>query len=331
MSRNLKEEIDQKILSHTVLPGFFYSCEDSRADSSASSTDNKNQIETIIGDEDDIEYSSSDDDEDKDDEEEDDEEKTTTVSDADSVDDQERLNESFDDENETPSDNNTPLTSDMLENTYNLVHRARDFIRMTRRTYFIRDYFKQEALAKKLPGEGLILDCTIRWNSSFYMIQRFVKYQDVINEITSNPRMISPKISQQLTYRLKSSNFSHEEWNVLTAVQNVLVKFEEASQLISGRKYQTLSLGYLILVGLERHLSQPKGTEQLAEIEFSLRQSLYDAFRYHIKNKVNFTQRKSMLVSEVYPNIISNGQSSLLDNRYLDSVFEEMGTIDEKK
>lgn len=102
------------------------------------------------------------------------------------------------------------------------------------------------------------MGCKIRWNSSFYMINRFINYQDVINEITLNPRIISSKISQSLIHRLKTSNFSQDEWVILTAVRNVLSSFEQACQIISGRRYQTLSIGYLILVGLEHGLSEPK-------------------------------------------------------------------------
>lgn len=285
--------------------------EESRPDSSVSSKTKKNPIETIIGDDDDIDYSSSDEEknEEQDEEEVDEEEGNVSVpGGSDSTHDEESDNDSFDDGIEGQSDDHTPLTNDIVMDTFNLVNRTRDFVRMTRRTYFIRDYLKQEAQLKKLQGEGLILDCKIRWNSSFYMIKRFINYQDVINDITLNPRIISSKISQSLIYRLKSSNYSHDEWVILTAVRNVLSAFEEACRLISGRRYQTLSIGYLILVGLEYHLCQPKDVGPLGEIEFILRKSLYDSFRYHVNDKVNFDQKRSMMVSHFLFHMIRKRQ-----------------------
>ncbi|CAF1291621.1 unnamed protein product [Rotaria sordida] len=242
-----------------------------------SSKNKKHLIDTAVADEDDVQYSSSDEDED--------DEEAASLSSGDLGDD-ENLDESFNDEIETQHHNNMPSTDDTLMNIYDLINRTRDFVKLTRRRYLIRDYFKQEAKAKKLEGDGLILDCIIRWNSSYYMINRFINYKDLINELISNPRIVSSEISPSMISCLKQRSFCQKEWDMLVAVRDVLAKFEEACQLLFGKKYPTLSISYLVLVGLENHLSQPTGTGVQAQIELTLRKNLYDAYRYHVTNKI---------------------------------------------
>ena len=116
--------------------------------------------------------------------------------------------------------------------------------------------------------------------------------------MTLNPRIITPKITASMIYRLKQFMFFDEEWSILIAIRNVLAEFEDACRLVSGKKYQTLSVGYLVLIGLENTLTKPLGTGPQAEIELILRQSLYTAFRYHISDKVNTVQKNAMMVSD---------------------------------
>lgn len=210
----------------------------------------------------------------------------------------ESLDDSFDDEIDMQQHQDMLSTDDTLVNARHLVNRTRHFAKLTRRKHLIRDYFKRESKVKNLAGDGLILDCIIRWNSSFYMINRFINYKDVINEVTKNPRIIAPEISTSMISCLKQLAFCHEEWEVLIAVRNVLLKFEEATRLICGKKYQTHSIGYLVLVGLEHHLTQSMPSGPQAHIELIFRKSLYDAFCHHVSDKVNSIQKRSMMVSD---------------------------------
>ncbi|CAF3300478.1 unnamed protein product [Rotaria socialis] len=255
-----------------------------------SSHNSQRFIDAVVCDEDGDDYSSSDDDED---------EEVPTNSNNNNVDhDEENLDDSFDDETEMQQHQDMISTDDALMNARHLVNRARHFAKLTRRKHLIHDYFKREAKAKKLAGNGLILDCIIRWNSSFYMIDRFINYKIVINDVTKNPRIIAPEISTSMIFCLKQLAFCYEEWEILMALRNVLSKFEEATRLICGKKYQTHSIGYLVLVGLEHHLTQSIPSGQQAHIELIFRKSLYDAYCYHVADKVSSIQKKSMMVSD---------------------------------
>jgi hypothetical protein len=185
---------------------------------------------------------------------------------------------------------------DILKIVRHSVNRARNFIKFIRRSSPLRDYLTQEAKLNKLEGEGLILDCIIRWNSTFYMVDRFINYQDIINQMTVNPRLVSSSLSSSTMGTLKSFIFHSDVWKQLTGLRDALIKFEEACRLISGKKYQTLSVAFMVLIGLEHHLSQSTVTRSQNAIESTLKQSLFEAFSYHVEDKISSDQKRAMMV-----------------------------------
>ena len=250
-----------------------------------SSSTTKKSVETAVADEDFNNYSSSSEDED---------EETRDPNEGGLFDKEDGFDDSFNDEDETEVDNDGALNNGILKNICRSVNRTRNFIKIMRRSCHLRDYVKQEAKLKKLEGEGLILDCIIRWNSTFYMVDRFIKYQDVVNQMTVNPRLTSASLS--LMDVLKRFIFHHDVWDHLIALRDALSKFEEACCLISGKKYQTLSIAFMVLIGLEHHLSQSTATCSQNSIESTLKQSLYEAYRYHVHDKISSNQRRAMMV-----------------------------------
>jgi len=84
----------------------------------------------------------------------------------------------------------------------------------------------------------------------------------------------------------------------LVVIKDILVQFEDACRLISGKRYPTLSVGYLILVGLQNHLSKITSTNpQRKKIETILKKSLFNAYQYHVNDKVSCLQKYAMMVS----------------------------------
>jgi hypothetical protein len=278
----------------------------------ANDDDDDNDLNASIADADDIGYSSSDGD---DDEEDDDEVKADSSStDADLADDEKTDNESSTDEDDTDFNSNMYLTEDTLLIVFQVVIRIRAFIRFIRRSSLLRELFKKESREKKLPGDGLILDVRVRWNSSYYMLHRFIKYEDIISRITMNPRVFTSITENSLVCHLKGFMLSHEEWGYVIATRDVLSTFEEACRLICGRRYQTLSVGYIVLVGLDYHLSKTDGVQN--KIQIILNKSLRNAYDYHVSDKIDYEQKYAMLVSDFLPFVDHVGRSQTQMNIY---------------
>ena len=89
----------------------------------------------------------------------------------------------------------------------------------------------------------LSLDVPTRWNSTFAMIQRAIK----VREGLRNWLGTDPEIGK---VKLGFLQFSDTDWTTLDLMCGILQKFEEASIMMSGEKYPTLSLSMLVFIEL---------------------------------------------------------------------------------
>ncbi|KAL4096990.1 hypothetical protein QTP88_021842 [Uroleucon formosanum] len=83
----------------------------------------------------------------------------------------------------------------------------------------------------------LIQDVQTRWNSTFYIISRFVELEDSIRGTLG----LLDKAPE---------NLKGEEWIILKEMCQVLKPFEEATRVVSGEKFMTSSLVIVLSQGL---------------------------------------------------------------------------------
>ncbi|KAM3862404.1 E3 SUMO-protein ligase ZBED1-like [Diretmus argenteus] len=103
----------------------------------------------------------------------------------------------------------------------------------------------------------LIQDVAVRWNSSYYMVQRLVEQRWPVTAAISDPE-ITPRGKHYLD--LKS-----DQWALLEDLEQVLKPFEKATVFLSGQSYVTISaLPPVIIKGLQR--STQKTTYESAPV-----------------------------------------------------------------
>ena len=144
---------------------------------------------------------------------------------------------------------------------------------------------------KSSKGE-LVTDFRIRWNSTYLMINRFVSIRHIVNEITHTPTQVvglRPEQERKLTHL----SFSHFEWNWLIALEHVLQPFENATRILSGRNYQTLSIKQLVLNGLKSFLTTQKTGETMVN---TLKKLLLVKYNEHCENSIPKEERIAMMV-----------------------------------
>ncbi|CAF4269871.1 unnamed protein product, partial [Rotaria magnacalcarata] len=107
---------------------------------------------------------------------------------------------------------------------------------------------------KKVRFNNPVIDFAIRWSSTFKMVTRFIKLRSIINDITHTPENIDG-IKHKQRSKLCQLAFSHSDWNWLISLEYVLHPFEQSTCLLSGRSYQTLAIGKIVMNGLKHFLS----------------------------------------------------------------------------
>ena len=112
----------------------------------------------------------------------------------------------------------------------------------------------------------LILDMRIRWNSSFKMINRILVYQSVLEELYAQLDSIGG-ITQRQKEKLIGAHLSSSDWALLQSLRFVLERFSDATEIISGKSYPTLSIAYAVRLSLHHFLSDTVGDTNVRAIK----------------------------------------------------------------
>ena len=134
--------------------------------------------------------------------------------------------------------------------------KSRKLINTIRKSSILNDAIRN--LARDSTAVELIVDMKIRWNSSYKMIQRLLLHQQVLATFYENLDTldgVTPKQRRKLT----EVKLTSVDWNILLAMRRVLERFNDATEILSGTSYPTLSLAYPVIYSLHNYLNDRAG------------------------------------------------------------------------
>ena len=122
-----------------------------------------------------------------------------------------------------------------------LLDKVRSLVKMARASGIIFSAVSTWAAEQKLRNSSLILDYRIRWNSTYTMLVRFLEFRLLVNYTTSGMKIDG--LTDKQERKLDKLKLSKEDWELIEALVVILEPIHEATKIISGRNYSTLSLG----------------------------------------------------------------------------------------
>lgn len=172
-------------------------------------------------------------------------------------------------------------------------------------------YLKQAEMNKRAEEQkekpiklfDLVLDFKIRWNTTFTMLCRFVLISSIITDVTFSP-CIELGLDKRQYEKLRNFSFSRLDWQLITALQNVLAPFYETTQIISASKYPTLSLAFTVLAALKNFLSSYENDEV---IENALKKIILLQFNYYCDREITPGQKRATLVCNTTELVLCRG------------------------
>ena len=112
---------------------------------------------------------------------------------------------------------------------------------MIKRSNNINMYVIKRAKEMSLPNKTFIMDFQVRWNTTFDMLDRFLIFKKVIDEITNNPGVISG-LDEKKKKDLRNLDFYSDDWRIVQTLIRILKPFKRATDILQGQKYQTMAL-----------------------------------------------------------------------------------------
>lgn len=123
-----------------------------------------------------------------------------------------------------------------LKDISSVIQKLKSIVGYSKRSHHALAKLQATQEQMNMPKLKLIQDVATRWNSTYDMLQRFIKVKDAINStlavLQSNVEMLTP-----------------EEWIIVEKAAEVLEIFYEVTKEISGDRYVTLSV-VLIFTGV---------------------------------------------------------------------------------
>lgn len=120
----------------------------------------------------------------------------------------------------------------------------------------------------------VISDVPTRWNSSYLAWKRLLKIRNLIDVMASSLSIDSDAQARRDGKRLKKINLVDNEWEALKKLTNILEKFAEATEILGGSNYTTISLMYQALEVIKKELYI--STEESVVIDLTTLNTVFD-------------------------------------------------------
>jgi hypothetical protein len=115
----------------------------------------------------------------------------------------------------------------------------------------INDYVCKQAKADADVRDGeRVTDYHVKWNTTCIMLTRFIAHRCIVIEITNSPEKIN-NLKKSKSNRLMSLTFRPQHWEWIICLKGVLDPFYSTTSALSGRKYETIACGKVVLYALK--------------------------------------------------------------------------------
>lgn len=127
------------------------------------------------------------------------------------------------------------------------------------------------------------------------MLQRLLIHKDVVNKVASSPDRVSGLHKDKKT-KLKSSRLSHNDWEMIVVIHEILHAFVIATKILSGQSYPTMVAAQYVTRKLKAFLTD---NNEDSSIVMTLKQSLRFRFKMYFREKASYHQKECFLVSSL--------------------------------
>ncbi|CAF3926623.1 unnamed protein product [Rotaria sp. Silwood1] len=148
-------------------------------------------------------------------------------------------------------DPNDPTLTKEQQLTLSVLIKCRKLIDMIRKSSILTLYFNKRRKELKKPRNVLRDVCT-RWNSSYLMINSLKSVRTIIEKLYNDKHRLN--INNDQVEKLNELEITSAEWNHLNQLHDVLQTFYNATKIVSGKTYPSMSSANFIYTKLKSFL-----------------------------------------------------------------------------
>ncbi|CAF1462295.1 unnamed protein product [Adineta ricciae] len=150
-------------------------------------------------------------------------------------------------------DESDSSSATLMNGITNLMERCRSIVVTIRKSSILHEFIQTLADESSIKA-GLIIDMRVRWNSTFKMLQRIILYQSILNKLYEQLDSLAGVTGLQRK-KLLNAKLTGNDWTLAQVLRRVLERFDDATRVLSGQRYPTLSFSYAITFSLLHYLN----------------------------------------------------------------------------
>ena len=132
-----------------------------------------------------------------------------------------------------------------------LVKKCRGFVSIVKRSTIITSLFDTERKKVNIK-RNLCYDVKSRWNSTYLMIDSFIKLREVIDKLFIYKHHLDIKPKQ--LKKLSDFEFTSDDWTVLSTLHLILKPFFHATKAMSASQYPSIGFAFYLIIRMKSFL-----------------------------------------------------------------------------
>ena len=174
--------------------------------------------------------------------------------------------------------------------------KVRSIINIANKSVIVKNHIYEKAKSASLEIENFIPDYSVRWNTSYLMLERFYKLRTIVNEITLKPELVI-NLEKVKLEELRKLVLNDDDWDQISLLIKVLKPFYKATVMLQGQKYQSLSMSTVV----ERLLLEYfQNFEFCNANEYRVANILNCYLNKYLVDRISEEQKRISLVNELY-------------------------------
>ena len=127
------------------------------------------------------------------------------------------------------------LSNDLHSTISEIMHKCRSLVKMISKSSNLTSYIDKLKSVNKIQ-QTLSIDCKSRWNSTKFMVEKFITFKPLIHQLHSDKHDLFLSRKQ----KLNNLELTSDEWCLIVSIDQVLTPFYKAIKSMSGQQYSTI-------------------------------------------------------------------------------------------
>ncbi len=224
---------------------------------------------------------------------------------------------------ENEADNQNKIKQQVISD---LIDKVRNIVQLIKSSRKLNEYISNEAKKENISLK-LTLDMHLKWQSTHIMIDRFLKYTIIIENILINK---PDSIEADIIEALKDLKLYVKDLILLKALNEVLLKFYDQSLILTSKIFVPISTSQLVISNLKRFLQDKSFHHTNSANTNEIKDIFYEKFLFFFEKSM-LSQERILRLIGTYLNPLHYRYLTIRERNEVEKLLENFEASNQAK